>query len=81
MGSEDSSGEDSETKSAFDQDKHSSDFGEDDEFNHLHFLLYNQPEKDLSLKSCLNFSQFLCSELLNIPLILVNLTGKQWKKA
>ena len=40
-------------------------------------FLYKQPEKDLSLKSCLNFSRFLRSKLLKIPSILVNLTRKQ----
>ena len=43
-------------------------------------LLYKQPEKDLSLKSCLNFSRFLRSKLLKIPLILVNLTRNSRKK-
>ena len=38
------------------------------------FFLYKQPEKDLSLKSCLNFSRFLRSKLLN-------LTRKEYKKA
>ena len=33
----------------------------------LHFFLYKQPEKDLSLKSCLNFSRFLRSKLLKLP--------------
>ena len=35
-------------------------------------FLYKQPEKDLSL----NFSQFLCTKLLKMPLILVSLTRK-----
>ena len=42
---------------------------------------YKQPERDLSFKTCLNFSRFLRSKLLKIPLVLVNLTRKQLKKA
>ena len=33
-------------------------------------FLYKQPEKDFSLKSCLNFLRFLRSKLLEKPLIL-----------
>ena len=41
------------------------------------FFSHKQPEKDLSLEGCFNFSLLLRSKLLKIPLILVKLTRKQ----